>query len=188
MIRRRNDEERDCQRRPKNVAIESAFADSHLTFCTLHRTSITSKHFRRISDSSKPVVSMAEEPQPANVVEGADLENVPANAEDRKAADALSKLDAKGDENGAPQKEVDVKALGEAMKNLELIQGGSGKQTAAVSSKKEEAPKKLVKVDAADVNLLVEQLELPKNKATDLLRAHDADAVKAMTAWVSSSA
>lgn len=95
------------------------------------------------------------EPQPSAVVEGADLENVPANAEDRKAADALSKLDAKGDENGAPQKEVDVKALGEAMKNLELAQGVSGTQKTAASSKKEEAPKKLVKVDAADVNLMV---------------------------------
>lgn len=30
----------------------------------------------------------------------------------------------------------------------------------------------------------VDQLDITKVKATELLRAHDADAVKAMTAWV----
>lgn len=30
----------------------------------------------------------------------------------------------------------------------------------------------------------MDQLELNKTKATELLRAHDADVVKAMTAWV----
>lgn len=93
------------------------------------------------------------EPQPSNVTEGADAPDVlPANAEDRKAAQALSSLDAKGDDNAGPKKEVDTKALGEAMRNLELAQ----KPAAGTSvAKKEEAPKKLVKVDAADVNLLV---------------------------------
>lgn len=95
---------------------------------------------------------MAEEPQPSALTEGADLENVPANAEDRKAADALSKLDNNNPNDEAPQKELDVKALGEAMKNLELVQGGSAPKT---SAKKENVPKKLVKVEAADVNLLV---------------------------------
>ena len=32
-----------------------------------------------------------------------------------------------------------------------------------------------------------EQLDMSKTKATELLRAHDADAVKAMTAWVTAA-
>lgn len=99
---------------------------------------------------------MAEEPQPSNIQEGADLEPVPANAEDRKAAQALSALDAKGDEDASqPKKEVEIKALGEAMKNLEFAQGGASKKPASETKKEQEAPKKLVKVDAADVTLLV---------------------------------
>ncbi|KAK4507597.1 hypothetical protein PRZ48_001332 [Zasmidium cellare] len=132
---------------------------------------------------------MAEEPQPPNVQEGADAPDViPASNEDRKAAAALSSLDVKEDQDATPnKKEVDLKALGEAMKNLELTQG-TGKTTASSgTAKKEEAPKKLVKVDAADVGLLVDQLDLTKAKATDLLRAHDADALKAMKAWITAS-
>ena len=96
------------------------------------------------------------EPQPPNVQEGADQPDVlPANAEDRKAAQALSSLDAKGeDENsGSAKKEVDLKALGEAMKHLEMGQGA--RKPAESQAKKEEAPKKLIKVDPADVALLV---------------------------------
>lgn len=33
----------------------------------------------------------------------------------------------------------------------------------------------------------MDQLDLSKTKATELLRAHDADAVKAMTAWVTAA-
>ena len=78
---------------------------------------------------------------------------MPANAEDRKAAQALSSLDAKvDDESGAPKKNVDLKALGEAMKSLEINQTP---KKATETVKKEEAPKKLIKVDAADVALLV---------------------------------
>lgn len=97
------------------------------------------------------------EPQPPNVQEGADAPDVlPANAEDRKAAAALSSLDAKGadEDSGAAKKNVDLKALGEAMKSLEMGQAPK-KPTAESAVKKEEAPKKLVKVDAADVTLLV---------------------------------
>ena len=99
---------------------------------------------------------MAEEPQPSNVQEGADPPDViPASNEDRKAAAALSSLDVKEDQDATPnKKEVDLKALGEAMKNLELTQGTGKKTTSSDATKKEEAPKKLVKVDAADVSLL----------------------------------
>ena len=98
---------------------------------------------------------MAEEPQPPNVTEGADAPDVlPANAEDRKAAAALSSLDAKGDDNAAPKKEMDLKALGEAMKNLDFSQGSKNKPATA-KKEKEEPPKPLIKVNPADVTLLV---------------------------------
>lgn len=94
------------------------------------------------------------EPQPPNVHEGADPPDVlPANAEDRKAAQALSSLDASGDNDGSTsRKELDLKALNDAMKHLTTRQQDNSKSLAAV---KKEEPKKLVKVDAADVALLV---------------------------------
>lgn len=88
---------------------------------------------------------MAEERQPASVVEGADLEDenpVAKSAEDRKAQAALSKLDAKDDDEAA-SKDVDQDAVNRAMNNL----GGD----AAKAEKKEI---KKIKVDAADVALL----------------------------------
>ncbi|KAF1823720.1 uncharacterized protein K489DRAFT_370040 [Dissoconium aciculare CBS 342.82] len=123
------------------------------------------------------------EPQPSNVKEGSDQPDVlPANAEDRKAAQAMSSLDVRGDDDGnAPKKEADLKALGEALKSLDVNQA---QQKRTEIAKKEEAPKKVIKVDPTDVSLLAEQLDLSKTKATDLLRAHDADVVKALTAWV----
>ena len=159
---------------------------------------------------------MAEEPQPSNIQEGADPPDaLPANAEDRKAAKAMASLDTKTDEITAqPKKEVDLKALDDAMKNLGV--GGQEQKAAVVEGKKrEEVSKPLVKVDQGDVGLLVsfflrgggwsgrgrgrgglwltlmlaqaDQLDMSKAKATELLRANDADAVKAMTAWVTAS-
>lgn len=101
------------------------------------------------------------EPQPSNVKEGAEQPDVlPANAEDRKAAQALSALDVKGDDEGAaPKKDVDFKALSEAMKSLEI---NTAPKKSTESVKKEDVPKKLVKVDPADVTLLVRyDLALP---------------------------
>ena len=54
-----------------------------------------------------------------------------------------------------------------------------------VSEKKQEGEKKkVVKVEAADVNLVMDELLLSKSKATELLKAHDGDAVRAMVAFV----
>ncbi|PPJ53640.1 hypothetical protein CBER1_00807 [Cercospora berteroae] len=126
------------------------------------------------------------EPQPPNVQEGADAPDVlPASKEDRKAAAALSSLDAPS-EDVKPKKETDLKALNEAMKAL--MPAAKPKETASSTTKKDEAPKKVVKVDAADVALLVEQLDLNKTKAAELLRAHDADVLKAIKAWVTATA
>uniref|UniRef100_UPI000B423618 HypK n=1 Tax=Thermochaetoides thermophila TaxID=209285 RepID=UPI000B423618 len=120
----------------------------------------------------------AEDRQPADIVEGATAGDVeeevaPAakSAEDRKAAAALSKLDAHADEDMAPAREVDQEAVKNAMSAL-----------SGASTEKKEVKK--VKVDPADVNLLVEELELSKAKATELLKAHDGDAIKAMKAYI----
>ncbi|CAK7199138.1 hypothetical protein SEUCBS139899_001810 [Sporothrix eucalyptigena] len=125
---------------------------------------------------------MAEDRQPASVHEGAsttpvandveeDIAAKAKSAEDRKAAVALASLDSVGGGSGSDStKHVDQEAMSKAMKNLKL--GASG--TAA----------KKVKVDAADVTLLVDQLEVTKVKATDLLKQHEGDAVKALRAYV----
>ncbi len=93
---------------------------------------------------------MAEEKQPPNVVEGAtggdvedEVETTAKSAEDRKAAAALSKLDTHRDDETA-SRGVDQEAVSRAMNTL----GGEKKTT-----EKKEAKK--VKVDAADVALLV---------------------------------
>lgn len=86
------------------------------------------------------------EPQPSNIQEGASDAPAPTgNAEDRKAAAALSALDAQGDDDSG-KKEVDPKAMENAMKNLSVK-----------DQKAAEAQKKAVKIEAADVNLLVSQ-------------------------------
>lgn len=148
------------------------------------------------------------EPQPSDVREGDNgSESIPASgaAEDRKAAAAMSSLDThgEGETSSAPKQEVDSTALGDAMKRLEVADPSSTddakkapEKTAAEKEreekerkwKEEEERRRKIKVDQADVTLLVEQLDLSKAKATELLKAHDADAVKAMTAWVSASA
>lgn len=120
--------------------------------------------------------------QPPTVVEGAttgDVEDeLPAakSAEDRKAASALASLDATTNDDAAGSKEVDQEAVSKAMKSL----GGAGAD--AKGRPREEV--KNVKVDAADVALLEAELDMRKAKATELLKAHDGDAVKAMRAYV----
>ncbi|ROW10807.1 hypothetical protein VPNG_05391 [Cytospora leucostoma] len=123
---------------------------------------------------------MAEEKQPAGIVEGATAGDVEEevqdqqakSAEDRKAAAALSKLDTREDEGSAS---ADQQAsLSEAMNKL----GG------APSKAEEKKDLRKVKVDAADVTLLVDELDLTKPKATELLKQHDGDAVKAMKAFI----
>ncbi|KAG6041808.1 hypothetical protein E4U41_001552 [Claviceps citrina] len=134
---------------------------------------------------------MAKEQQPTEDSVGATTTDVQQDdephataksAEDRKAASALASLDAAGaeDTTGNP-KEVDSEAVSKAMKSL----GGGGSGSKPASGNGRSAPaSKNVKVDEADVALLVDQLELPKGKATELLRAHDGDAIRAMRAWV----
>jgi hypothetical protein len=94
---------------------------------------------------------MAEEPQPSNIHEGASADEtpLPTNAEDRKTAAALSSLESRGgdDDDGGKSKAVDTEALGKAMKNLDVKD--------AKPKAVREVPAKKIKVDQADVTLLV---------------------------------
>ena len=124
--------------------------------------------------------------QPPTVVEGATGEvedELPAakSAEDRKAASALASLDASNDD-AAAGRDVDQEAVNKAMKSLGGGAAAASSKTNASAAKA--APAKNVKVDAADVALVVDQLELTRAKATELLKAHDGDAVKAMRGFV----
>lgn len=101
---------------------------------------------------------MAEEKQPPGVVEGATagdvedemLDDKAKSAEDRKAAAALSKLDARGDDDvSAAAGSVDQEGLSKAMNKLSVAKGAADKT--ALNK---------VKVDAADVALLVSSLLL----------------------------
>lgn len=130
--------------------------------------------------------------QPAKVVEGATTgdvdDDVPStaaakSAEDRKAAAALSNLDATADD-AAASRNIDQDAVNKAMKNLDTAAGAHSAAGAAPASGAALPVRKNVKIDAADVALLVDQLDLQKPKATELLRNHDGDAVKALTAYV----
>lgn len=102
------------------------------------------------------------EPQPSTIHEGASTPPAPPAAASAAAeAAALSSLDNKtlsSENSSAPKKEIDLKALNDAMKALDS--GSSGKKVSAAAAaagglKKDEEPAKLIKVDAADVSLLV---------------------------------
>ncbi|KAJ5173017.1 hypothetical protein N7492_005610 [Penicillium capsulatum] len=119
-------------------------------------------------------------------------QSLPANAEDRKAAAALSSLNtneiaadaspAKGPSN------ANQEALGKAMSRLEIAAGeGSAKKQTAQVQKQEAEVKKAVKVAAADVAFVAEQLDLHKVKATELLKAHEGNVGKALKAFITPS-
>lgn len=89
----------------------------------------------------------------------------PANADDRKAAAALSSLDAVHDEDEGKQSRqranIDQEALGRAISRLEIESGeksGKGREMGKGEKGKEgaeEVERKKVKVDQVDVALLV---------------------------------
>ncbi|TGO65876.1 hypothetical protein BOTNAR_0073g00010 [Botryotinia narcissicola] len=129
------------------------------------------------------------ESQPPALVEGATTGDVDdeipqkaKSAEDRKAAAALSSLDAPREDDSTATKEVDQEAVRKAMERLAGIGATNGKVAKKEDEKK--VVKKIVKVEANDVNLLVEELELTKIKATDLLKAYDGDATTALRAYI----
>ena len=106
------------------------------------------------------------EPQPSTVHEGASTPPAPPAASAAAEAAALDSLDNKtlSDASSAPKKEIDLKALNDAMKALDSGAGGKKVSAAAAAAgglKKDEEPAKLIKVDAADVTLLVSRRVVP---------------------------
>lgn len=86
--------------------------------------------------------------------------HLPANAEDRKAAAALSSLNTNeiaSDSSSKLPASTDQEALGKAMSRLEIAagQGASKKQTPQTQKQAEVVKKKAIKISAEDVNLLV---------------------------------
>lgn len=65
---------------------------------------------------------------------------------------------------------------------LKLGEDKAKKPAATAAASAPAVVKKNVKVDAADVALVVDELEVPKAKATELLKAHDGDAVATLRA------
>ena len=137
--------------------------------------------------------------QPSSVQEGMDPEGppAPASAEDRKAAAAMSTLETRGGDEEAEakksnNKQIDQEALGKAISRLELADKAgkvaAGETTKKEKEKEEREKRAKVKVDQGDVSLLVEELDLNKVKATELLKAHEGDAVRAMRAFVTATA
>lgn len=79
-----------------------------------------------------------------------------------------------------------MRRLGGAASSASAPSASSSAPSASSSAAKAKAaaPAKNVKLDAADVALVVDQLDLSRPKATELLKAHDGDAVEAMRAYV----
>lgn len=89
------------------------------------------------------------EPQPAQIHEGATEENPvedKAGREAKKEAAALNNLEDRS-EDAEEKKDVDTDALGKAMKGLDEKKVAADKEKAAQAKK--------IKIDAADVALLV---------------------------------
>lgn len=145
---------------------------------------------------SDPVPSAAPDPDATD-------QRFPANAEDRKAAAALSSLNTNEitTETGTKlPSSADQEALGKAMSRLEIAAGQEPKKKKPEAQKEAEVvKKKAVKVTSDDVNLLVrtclygqgriltekvDQLDLNKVKATELLKSNEGDAKKALRAFI----
>ncbi|KAL2827414.1 hypothetical protein BDW59DRAFT_160378 [Aspergillus cavernicola] len=125
------------------------------------------------------------------------------SVEDRKAAAALSSLhstEITTDPNttaaadSKPRSSADQEALGKAMSRLEIAAGQKGKGAVKSSAGKKDgegdvkkrsgAGAVVVKVSAEDVGLLVNELDLSKGKATELLKANEGDVKKALVAFI----
>ena len=90
-------------------------------------------------------------------------QTLPKNAEDRKAAAALSSLNENeiasgGDAGHKPPSTADQEALGKAMSRLEIASGSGqkkGEEVKKAEGKEAEVKKRAVKVSSEDMTLLV---------------------------------
>ncbi|KAF3938783.1 hypothetical protein ABW19_dt0202224 [Dactylella cylindrospora] len=106
----------------------------------------------------------------------------PTNAEDAKTLKALSALDAghsslDDNSSSSASANTNVEALGKATAGLSSLSAGKPADAAG-------AKKVTVKVAAEDVALIVEEMEISKVKATELLRANGADLNKTLRAMI----
>ncbi|KAK6347298.1 hypothetical protein TWF696_007370 [Orbilia brochopaga] len=106
---------------------------------------------------------------------------LPKNAEDAKTLKALSNLDTHSsleDSTPTASANTNAEALDKATAGLSSLSAGAGK-TAEAAGKKV-----VVKVSADDVAVIVEEMEVTKAKATELLRANGADLAKTLKAMI----
>ncbi|KAL4950778.1 hypothetical protein BDW69DRAFT_171379 [Aspergillus filifer] len=147
---------------------------------------------------SDPIPSAAtEQPQSTSTAS--------TSAEDRKAAAALSSLNTTEvaassaepatSSTGKQPSSADQEALGKAMSRLEIAAGRNGGKISTMAKgtgtgqgggDAAEVKKRVaaVKVAGEDVALLVNELDLSKIKATELLKANEGDAKKALRAFI----
>ncbi|CAD6499728.1 BgTH12-03836 [Blumeria graminis f. sp. triticale] len=105
--------------------------------------------------------------------------SVSKSAEDRKAAAALSSIE-REDEDSNNAKDIDHEAVRKAMERLD-----DGNSNGVVQRKVDSNNlAKSVKYAPADINLIVEELELSKSKANELLRLNDGDLEKALRQFI----
>ncbi|KAL9111479.1 MAG: hypothetical protein Q9227_004157 [Pyrenula ochraceoflavens] len=128
--------------------------------------------------------------------------HLPTNAEDRKAAAALSTLSADTQNltsTPALPSAADQEALAGAINRLEKTSAASSSATAtkneseksekekAVEAQREkEKARRKIKVSGEDVGVLVEELDLSKGKATELLRRYEGDLGRAIRGFIGS--
>ncbi|KAJ5222404.1 uncharacterized protein N7469_008644 [Penicillium citrinum] len=118
-------------------------------------------------------------------------QSLPSNAEDRKAAAALSSLNttelATDGEPAPGRSNAEQEALGKAMSRLEIASGQGSVGKKSVEPFKKEDVRRNVRIVAADVTFLADQLDVHRNRATELLRAQGGDVTSAMREFVSPS-
>ncbi|KAL8690637.1 MAG: hypothetical protein Q9218_003951, partial [Villophora microphyllina] len=120
----------------------------------------------------------------------------------RKAAAALSSLSNKNtDEDDTKTsskiKNIDPDALASAISRLEISSGVKGGAEPSEAEKRFNEKRRnereareargRVKVDVGDVGLLVQELDLSKTKAKELLQAYEGNAVRAMRSFVTAA-
>ncbi|EGX54097.1 hypothetical protein TWF173_004446 [Orbilia oligospora] len=113
-----------------------------------------------------------------------DVPQKPTNAEDAKTLKALSNLDTHSslDDSSTPNASSNNATAEALAAGLSSLSVGTGK-TADAGVKKV-----VVKVAAEDVAVIVEEMEVSKVKATELLRANGADLKQTLKAMISPSA
>ncbi|KAG9695939.1 hypothetical protein KCU95_g8397, partial [Aureobasidium melanogenum] len=109
------------------------------------------------------------EPQPSRIQEG-DQAPAAIPGSNKSETAALNSLDNQSADLKTTNT-ASTAALGKAMKNLDI-------------ASEDKAEVRNVKVEMADVVLLAENLDVSRARATELLKANDADPVKAMRAWI----